>query len=204
MSNDIKISRELAEQILSGAPVKPKLDDYCCVGCGNWMPVGHPEAHEHEDGCPEEVAAERRHWKSELRALLAAEPSNKCGRCGASTVEGCNYLGCHFLESGNGAPVVERQEPVAWANWKVGTKSYVPFRSREEASRSVENSEISATQLGPYRVVPLYAEQPSPVAVVLPRDPEKAFFEWTDTLPSAPRCLQTWLAAIDKLKELNQ
>lgn len=102
------------------------------------------------------------------------------------------------------APVVERQEPVAWANWKVGTKSYVPFRSREEASRSVENSEISATQLGPYRVVPLYAEQPSPVAVVLPRDPEKAFFEWTDTLPSAPRCLQTWLAAIDKLKELNQ
>lgn len=56
--------------------------------------------------------------KKELRALLAApvvKGSNKCGRCGASTVEGCNYLGCYFLESGNGAPVVERQEPFAYS-----------------------------------------------------------------------------------------
>lgn len=72
MTNKLEISRELAEQILSGAPVKPKLDDYCCVGCGNWMPVGHPEAHEHEEDCPEEAAAKLRHWTSQLRAILAA------------------------------------------------------------------------------------------------------------------------------------
>ena len=56
-------------------------------------------------------------------------------------------------------------EPVAWANWKVGSKSYVPYRTVGEARRCVEASEISATQNGPYRVVPLYAEQPAPVAV---------------------------------------
>lgn len=61
-------------------------------------------------------------------------------------------------------------EPVAWANWKVGTKSYVPFRSQEEAIRSVDNSEIAATQQGPYRVVALYAAQSAPVAVVQRQD----------------------------------
>lgn len=71
--------------------------------------------------------------------------------------------------SNQSAPADKGQgEPVAWANWKVGTKSYVPFRTKEEASRSVERSEIAATQLGPYRVVRLYAEQPAPVAVVMP------------------------------------
>lgn len=56
-------------------------------------------------------------------------------------------------------------EPVAWANWKVGSRSYVPYRTAGEARRCVEASEISATQNGPYRVVPLYAEQTAPVAV---------------------------------------
>ena len=85
MTNDIKISRELLEQALSGEKVRPTLEgrNNTCIGCGNWMPYGHQEAHEHEDGCPEEIAAKRRHWTSQIRALLAA-------------------------------PVVESQEPVAW------------------------------------------------------------------------------------------
>jgi hypothetical protein len=24
-----------------------------CAGCGNWTPKGHPEAHDHDDNCPE-------------------------------------------------------------------------------------------------------------------------------------------------------
>lgn len=37
--------------------------------------------------------------------------SNKCGQCGAPTTDICNQNGCGFLESGNGAPVVERHQP---------------------------------------------------------------------------------------------
>jgi len=32
----------------------PKTDvNGCCVACGNWTPAGHPEAHDHEEGCAE-------------------------------------------------------------------------------------------------------------------------------------------------------
>jgi hypothetical protein len=55
------------------------------------------------------------------------------------------------------------REPVAWANWKVGTRSYVPYRTREQAEACVRASEIAATQLGPYRVVPLYADPAEPM-----------------------------------------
>ncbi len=47
-------------------------------------------------------------------------------------------------------------EPVAWANWKVGSTSYAPYRTRTQAQASVSQSEIAATQEGPYEVVPLY------------------------------------------------
>ncbi|HFK8425638.1 TPA: hypothetical protein ACG0QE_005067 [Pseudomonas aeruginosa] len=49
----------------------------------------------------------------------------------------------------------ERPEVVAWSNWKVGTRSHIPFRTEEEAARSVNASEIAATQEGPYSVEPL-------------------------------------------------
>ena len=53
--------------------------------------------------------------------------------------------------------------PVAWANFRHDPPSYVPFKTRELAQRSVEQSEISATQEGPYSVVALYAStNPSP------------------------------------------
>lgn len=53
------------------------------------------------------------------------------------------------------APGMERPEVVAWSNWKVGTRSHIPFRTEEEAARSVNASEIAATQEGPYSVEPL-------------------------------------------------
>lgn len=32
----------------------PRTDGYgCCLGCGSWTPYGHPETHEHEEGCAE-------------------------------------------------------------------------------------------------------------------------------------------------------
>ncbi|OCW26855.1 hypothetical protein C9382_06640 [Pseudomonas aylmerensis] len=116
---------------------------------------------------------------AEQPALGRREPVHKCQKCnGRGSVptrlpgEGetayrdrCNL----YAEQ----PAQPQGEPVAWANWKVGSKSYVPFRTVDEARRSVNASEISATQNGPYRVVPLYAEQPAPVAVGLPVDPER-------------------------------
>lgn len=58
-----------------------------------------------------------------------------------------------------------QQEPVAWANWKVGSTSYAPYRTREQAVASVNQSGIAATQEGPYEVVALYtAPQTSPAA----------------------------------------
>jgi hypothetical protein len=48
---------------------------------------------------------------SELRALLAATAVEvaACAQCNASTADICNQNGCGYLESGNGAPAVERQ-----------------------------------------------------------------------------------------------
>ncbi len=108
--------------------------------------------------------------------------------------------------------------PVAWANWKVGTRSYVPFRSIEEAQRSVSASELAATQQGPYQVAPLYASHTAPTIN------ENAEFEkWRNTQidvlvrngyhegAEAFRNLGSvqWAgwqarACLDKVKELNQ
>lgn len=87
---------------------------------------------------------------AKVRALLAepvVEGSNKCGRCGASTVEGCNYLGCYFLESGNGAPVVECQEPVAWIVTDMNGDSYFAYDRQTPSDK------------------PLYTSPPAPVMV---------------------------------------
>ena len=130
------------------------------------------------DGVPRELrallervagkASQTPHWDaldedriaatSELRALLDADKVNN------------RQMGLiQFVEAHPIKPAAQPQgEPVAWANWKVGSRSYVPYRTVGEARRCVEASEISATQNGPYRVVPLYAEHPAPVAVALP------------------------------------
>lgn len=44
---------------------------------------------------------------------------------------------------------------VAWANFRHSPPSYVPYRTREHAEAGVRQSEIAATQEGPYSVVAL-------------------------------------------------
>lgn len=97
------------------------------------------------------------------RELLAQWLAMFEGGIASSPLSALRELTRKYLKT---EPATEPQgEPVAWANWKVGSRSYVPYRTVGEARRCVEASEISATQNGPYRVVPLYAEQPSSVAV---------------------------------------
>jgi hypothetical protein len=91
-------------------------------------------------------------------------------------------------------------EPVAWANWKVGSKSYIPYRTVDEARRCVNASEISATQNGPYQVVPLYAEQPAPVAVVMP---ERSNAVVSANVSAKQAYALGWNACIDEVNRLN-
>ena len=66
------VDRELLELAVKNDPSWPRLNkDHCCVGCGNWMPKSHTEAHPHEDDCEEEALALSRHWRVRLHALLA-------------------------------------------------------------------------------------------------------------------------------------
>ena len=64
------------------------------------------------------ASAEDLHRNWNRRAVLAQEAGPvvepaKCGVCGQGAWA-CNEGGCHYLESGNGAPVVERQELSVW------------------------------------------------------------------------------------------
>ncbi|WP_186112043.1 hypothetical protein [Burkholderia gladioli] len=50
------------------------------------------------------------HWR------LGAEPAaaeSKCTRCGSSTAQACNELGCFYLESGNGEPATADERAAA-------------------------------------------------------------------------------------------
>lgn len=98
------------------------------------------------------------------------------------------------------APVVERQEPVAWALDVEGYKTVIIDNYQRALSEQEHFHGRGRTAV----IRDLYTSPPAPVAVALPPDPEKAFLEWASTLPSPPRCLQSYLAAIDKVKELNQ
>jgi hypothetical protein len=82
-------------------------------------------------------------------------------------------------------------EPVVWANWKVGSKSYVPYRTREEAAACVKNSSISATQDGPYAVVGLV---PAPVASAAPKEPIDNPNELEPPELLASRLINAWCA----------
>ncbi|HEJ5121182.1 TPA: hypothetical protein SL672_001164 [Pseudomonas aeruginosa] len=64
----------------------------------------------------------------------------------------CGFFVADVIKAQAEKAEVERPEVVAWSNWKVGTRSHVPFRTEEEAARSVNASEIAATQEGPYSV----------------------------------------------------
>ncbi|HHQ3558369.1 TPA: hypothetical protein ACSPQ7_000587 [Pseudomonas aeruginosa] len=108
-------------------------------------------------------------WKAlkTIQRAALAQPSPKCATCngtGQIVVSGPHYCGelqppeyetepCDMCSQPSPAQAeAERPEVVAWSNWKVGTRSHVPFRTEEEAARSVKASEIAATQEGPYSV----------------------------------------------------
>ena len=105
-----------------------------------------------------------------------------CGHCNASTTDICNQNGCGYLESGNGAPVVERQEPVGEVT-------------------GIEDGAVCVGLYGdPLNIGTLvFTSPPAPVAVVLPeRLP-------TDGNPDqSPDFDEGWNACLDKVKELNQ
>lgn len=43
-----------------------------CVGCNRWNPIGHPEGHGHDEGCPEIARVmEERDTRKRLDALIA-------------------------------------------------------------------------------------------------------------------------------------
>lgn len=132
------------------------------------------------DGVPRELrailervvgkASQTPHWDAldedriaataELRALLD-EPANRCGECGAETVQGCNDRGCFFFESGNGEPAAQPQgEPVIHITPEVLTML--------RGERKMMAGGLTYSQSKPVGnwTVPLYAEQPAPVAVV--------------------------------------
>ena len=65
----------------------------------------------------------------EARALLdppavERQPA-KCGQCGSTSTDICNQNGCGFLESGNGEPAVERQEPDS-NSWRLNSEIRCP------------------------------------------------------------------------------
>lgn len=172
MTNDLKIPRELLEQALSGEKVRPTLEgrNNTCIGCGNWMPYGHQEAHEHEDGCPEEIAAKRRHWTSQIRALLAAPVVESqpvryptLASLLADLPDGYNKDDVAFGwnecvdNTSPPAPVVESKEPVAW----------ICHGPKGSGLVALQWSHLPPP-VGLERKIPLRAEPPAPMAVVLP------------------------------------
>lgn len=96
----------------------------------------------------------------ELRALLD-EPANRCGECGAETVQGCNDRGCFFFESGNGEPAAQPQgegEPVIHITPEA--------LSMLRGERKMQSGGLTYSQSKPVGgwTVPLYAEKTAPVA----------------------------------------
>jgi hypothetical protein len=133
----------------------------------------------------------------ELRALLDAEtvvdtlawPLNSCANCGATTVQSCNDRGCHYFESGNGEPAAQpRGVPVACAHeWtddgeftltctKCGkTENHEPYGWVQTRGNAINHFtqewdvvESWEDQGFEYKAMFDHAEQPAPVAVVLP------------------------------------
>lgn len=140
-----------------------------------------------------------------LRVLLAAPvvAAATCAQCKASTADICNQNGCGYLESGNGAPVVERQEPVAWGTMQ-------PEFSDDDRTLITDKDDAEVYDRQCYTLTPLYTSPPAPVAVrkLEMANVVRAHME----IPNCPvltsnqcHALAVKLnACLDKVKELNQ
>ncbi|KAA0944856.1 hypothetical protein FQ186_29125 [Pseudomonas sp. ANT_H14] len=159
--------RELLEQAVAGEEVRPRLEgrNNTCVGCGNWMPYSHPDAHEHEDGCPEEDAAKRRHWVNQLRTLLDAPASDMEGRWGYK------YGDPETGDQGDLAwiPAAQPQgDPVACMPiercYDVRAKMIIAFNETKKSGGDLDDALDAAYKAAlRYSPNPMNAEQPAPV-----------------------------------------
>lgn len=149
-----------------------------------------------------------------LRAILDAPvvEAATCAQCKSSTADICNQNGCGYLESGNGAPVVERQDPVAvlYADGSVLTKA--------ECGTAFDTCCKVET--------PLYTSPPAPVAVVpiAVQEVDEEFEKWWESdgqycragggsyektfayraYEAAIARANNHYAFLDKVKEMNQ
>lgn len=130
----------------------------------------------------------------ELRALLdgpADVPADRCGVQMADCPE-CSHQWDHFFECGNKPAAQPQGEPVAWqyrvsAGPQTGWSLWHDGKGEEfKQSYQVETR-------------PLYAEQPAPVAVVLPERKHHVHQGLSHTDAKA----DGWNACIDEVNRLN-
>jgi len=80
MSLELDKIRERLQPIVAPDPKlnrngTPKTDGYgCCLTCGAWTPYGHPEAHDHRQGCSAEIA--QHEYQRALQAFIKAAPAD--------------------------------------------------------------------------------------------------------------------------------
>lgn len=168
-------------------------------------------------------------WQSAMRAAPVFDPA-KCGVCGQGAWA-CNEGGCHYLESGNGAPVVDRQEPVA-LTIPEECPHLIVFDDTERENMLFAGAGARSAALKTWEKISMSwnahlfvrAERNSrddrypsaktaPVAVVLPEF-EPAFEAWWESDGQYCRAgggsyektfaYRAYEAAIEKVKELNQ
>ena len=125
-SSTVSVSRELLEQAIRREYPKPRLDgNYCCVGCGQWMPHDHDEPHDHLEGCPEEKAATEAHWPNRLRAILA-QPADQQG----DPVYQSRYPGGGWVDI--------KEDQREWASSLPHTEQRTLYRQAQPATAKVD------------------------------------------------------------------
>lgn len=137
-------------------------------------------------------------WTEALRTALAApvvEPAT-CAQCKASTTDICNQNGCGYLESGNGAPVVERQPVLFVAVDLIEDPECVGMHATRHANE--------------LQHVPLYTSSSAPVAL---KDHEfrelvnrlrDITCEYVGSGQLRERISMELRACLDKVKEMNR
>jgi len=80
MSLELDKRRERLQPIVAPDPKlnrngTPKTDGCgCCLTCGAWTPYGHPDAHDHRQGCSAEIA--QHEYQRALQAFIKAAPAD--------------------------------------------------------------------------------------------------------------------------------
>ncbi len=139
-----------------------------CGGCANGCkldresPLIEPAAQHHDS-----FNGNNKHLVSCIEALLALDAKGALS----------HGVGGHaraMLEASAARLTAQHQgEPVAWeVYWADNGEYYFTSRKRERAAKLIADPD--------FKIVPLYAEQPAPVAVVMPEF-ESAFEAWWES-----------------------